>query len=196
MAIKPLKAPVPREQPDHSTFGDQALEAMHLRLVDYGLCWLRGGASDVQIIRREIIGAEPGDPEDASRMRIVSTSYRDPDLDRQSRFWTPAEIKAAARLHSRIIRLPLKVHGITIMVFYGETCAEDWRWREPNNKAKILRDLTFWPSKPYGVNARLARYGRETGQRMAPIRPDEFLPTMLRAVRILVNGDRALEQIT
>ena len=168
---------------------DPLLEPMHRRLVDYGLCWLRAGG-DTQIVRRQIIQHTPGDAEDPENLSIVPTNYRDPDPDRKARQWTRIEIDNAGKLHSRIIRLPLKVHALTIQVFYSETCAAEWASVLPNQKADILRDLTFWPSAPYGVNARLRRYGAETGQKVPPIRADEFVPIMLRGIRMLVNGER------
>lgn len=192
--------PYEKSQEALSTFGDAALEPMHETLRDYGLCYLRGGASDTETIRREIVQHEPGDKnpktglsDDPAKLRILPTNYREPDLSRKpTRKWTGIEVEKFARLHSRIIRLPLIVHSLTIQVFYRESCAAEWADIPPSEKADILRDLTNWPSRPYGVNARLRRYNSETGQKVAPIRSDEFLPIMLRAVRLLVNQERML----
>lgn len=170
--------------PDLSTFGDPALEPLHERLVDYGQCWIRDG-SPQGLARLDTVKVKGEDD------RIVATTYRDPDPDKRPRQWTRPEIEAAGRLHSRIIRLPL-VHSLTIQVFYGEASAEYWWSIEPDEKVRILRDLTTWPKRPYGVNPRIAHYTRATQDWVPPIRPAEFLTIMLRGMRILVNSERML----
>jgi len=175
---------------DVPTFGIPELEPLHLELLDYGLCMLRGNQST----RMELVQVLPGDPDDPANCRIVTTHYResDPLAQKRERDWTGAEIEDARNLHRRIIRLPLKAHSLTIMVFYGEACAAGWGKLEPHVQRQIIRDLTYWPSKPYGVNARLRNYARETGQEYVPIREADFMPIMLRGMRILMNSERML----
>lgn len=175
-----------------STFGDPALEPWHLQLVDYGLCWLRGGERDVDSMHGELIQKLPGDKnkrtglsDDPSKLRVITTGYHDPDEEPPT-YWSQPQIERAGRLHARIIRLPLMAHTLAIQIFYGDAAAKEWPKLPPDEKEKLLRDFVFWPGPPYGINARLKRAGdsRRLGS------PNEFLPLLLRAIRILMNGDR------
>lgn len=167
---------------------------MHDRLVKWGLCWLRGGGGDVKLSRPQLIEVEPRkDGEDGVRpedCRILMTTYRDPDPNHKPTFWTPAQISAAELLHSRVIRLPLLTHRLTLQVFYADWRAAEWYKLDSDEQAKIIRDFTVWRSAPFGVNARIDHYNRECGTRVAPINPRQFMPAMSEAIGLLIKGER------
>lgn len=161
-------------------------EAMYRRLVDWGLCWLRAGESGIEpstIIKIKIDGEDE---------RIERVPYRDPDPDKRPRQWSRAEIDAAGRLHSRVIRLPRVVHRVVLQVFFAETVAAYWHEIEPNSRRGMVQDLTQWNGKPSGVNARLRVYNRECGASEPLIRPDHFEPILNRGVRLLCNNERVI----
>lgn len=142
---------------------------MYQRLVDYGLCYLRSGAGrNQQIIRWES------------------------DITPERREWSRPEIEAAARLHSRIIRLSLR-HNLVLQVFFNESCASFWSEIEPEKQAAIIRDLTLWPSGPPGVNARIRNANRDCGRTLdQPIHPDQFILIRDRSVKMLCNAESLL----
>lgn len=162
-----------------------AFSVMYARLVDYGLCWLRGVGRDERSAHADVIQLKGEDD------RIVMTTYTDPDPDRKPRTWSMPEIQAAGRLHSQIIRLPL-AHNLCVQVFFNETCAEGWEDIGPREREQILRDLTFWPSKPYGLNARILRANRAWGTHVQPIHPTKFMPMLREAILMLHNRERVL----
>lgn len=159
--------------------------AMYDRLVDYGLCWLRGTGRAERIAHADVIRLK------GENDRIVMTTYTDPDPDRKPRVWSMREIEAAGRLHSEIIRLPL-AHNLCIQVFFNETCAESWDKIVGRDREQILRDLTLWPSRPYGLNARIQRANRASGTHIQPIHPTHFLPLLHDAILMLHNRERVL----
>jgi hypothetical protein len=143
---------------------------MYARLVEYGLCYLRSG--------------------EGRHKRIIE--WQDWARDRYiKRVWTGAEIEAAARLHSRIIRLPLR-HNLVLQVFFNESCASYWPKLEPDKQDEIIADLTLWTGGPPGVNVRIHNANREWGWNVAPIRPEEFIPIRDRGIRMLCNGEKVL----
>ncbi len=142
--------------------------AMYARLVDYGCCFLsRSNGRNQQIIRWES------------------------DVVPERREWSQPEIEAASRLHSRIIRLPLRQNLVT-QIFFNERCASFWPEIHPDKQKQIIRDLTLWPSGPPGVNARISKANRDQQWSVAPMHPAEFLPVRDRAIRMLCNGERML----
>lgn len=145
-----------------------AFAAMHARLLDYGLCYIRGGKG-----------------------RTAQIIEWDSDVRLERREWSQPEIDAAGRLHSRIIRMPLQ-HSIVTQVFYGETVAHYWDEIAPDAKAKILQDLVRWPKSPKGVNARITDANRGWNTNVSGIRPDQFMDIRNRAIAMLVNGERML----
>ena len=159
--------------------------AMYLRLVDYGLCWLRGAGRAERIAHADVIRLK------GENDRIVMTTYTDPDPDRKPRVWSMREIEAAGRLHSAVIRLPL-AHNLCVQVFFNETCAENWDKIIGRDREQILRDLTLWPSRPYGLNARIRRANAACGTHVQPIHPTHFLPLLHDAILMLRNRERTL----
>lgn len=165
---------------------DTEFARMWKRLTDYGLCYLRAGSSGIEPstiikIKRE------GEPDEYQRV-----AYRDPDPDRKPRQWSRAEIDAAARLHSRVIRLPRVAHRIVLQVFFAETVAAYWSELDPEAKLPMLRDLTNWHANPPGVNARIKMYNRECAAQEAAIHWSDFEPILHRGIRILCNNERML----
>ena len=159
--------------------------AMYGRLVDYGLCWLRGTGKAERIAHADVIRLKGEDD------RIVMTTYTDPDPDRKPRVWSMRDIEAAGRLHSTVIRLPM-AHNLCIQVFFNETCAENWDKIVERDREQILRDLTLWPSRPFGLNARIRRANAACGTHIQPIHPTHFLPLLEDAILMLRNRERAL----
>ena len=147
---------------------DYAFSAMHARLLDYGLCWIRGPHG-----------------------RLTQIIEWESNVRPERREWTQPEIESAGRLHSRIIRMPLQT-SLVLQVFYGEAVAHDWDTIRPEIQYKILRDLTFWPSHPKGVNPRIDKANRECGTNVSRIRECDFMAIRDRGIRMLCNGDRML----
>lgn len=143
---------------------------MYARLVEYGLCYLRSGEGR----HKRII-----DWQDWARDRYIK------------RVWEGCEIEAAARLHSRIIRLPLR-HNLVLQVFFNESCATYWPELRAERQELILHDLTYWSGGPPGVNARIRNANRECGWDVPTITPALFLPIRDRAIRMLCNGERMI----
>lgn len=163
-------------------------EAMYKRLVDWGLCWLRAGESGIEastIIKIKVDGEDD---------RFERVPYRDPDPDQRPRQWSRAEIDAAGRLHSRVIRLPRVVHRIVLQVFFAETIAEFWSYVDPNARRDMVRDLTQWNANPPGVNARLRTFNRACGASEPLIHADDFEPILRRAVKMLCNNEWVIPQ--
>lgn len=146
----------------------QGFARMYERLVEYGLCYLRSG---------------PG-----RHKRILEW-----ETDRlpERRQWTAPEIEAAGRLHSRIIRLPLR-HNLVLQVFFVESCAGFWPELKPELQELIIHDLTYWSGGPPGVNARIRNANRECGYTVPTITPEQFLLIRDRAIRMLCNGERIM----
>lgn len=140
---------------------------MYARLIEYGLCYLRGGKGlNTQIIKWE------------SDIRVA---------DRIE--WSRPQIESAARLHSAIIRLPL-AHNLVLQVFFNEACALFWDEIEPEKQNAIVRDLTLWPDRPPGLNTRIRRANREWGTQVQPIHWMGFIPLRDEAIHMLCNRER------
>ncbi len=156
--------------PDGSQHKPFLFSRMYARLVDYGLCYLRSGAGrNTQIIRWES------------------------DITPERREWSRPEIEAAARLHSRIIRLPLR-NNLAIQIFFNESCASFWSDIHPDKQKQIIRDLTLWPSGPPGMNARIKNANRDSGGQVMPIHPEEFIAVRDRGIQMLCNGEALLNR--
>lgn len=186
---------LPDEAERESTRERQEFEAMYKRLVDYGLCYLRAGTTGmvpVTIIKIKVEGEDD---------RFERVHYRDPEPDKKPRQWSMLDIEKAARLHSRIIRLPRVVHRMVIQVFFNETVAEGWHKIDPQTKTPVidprakpdvLRDMTNWNGQPKGVNARLRDYNADQKQSEPLIHWTQFEPILHRGIKILCNNERML----
>ncbi len=161
--------------------------AMHLRLVDWGLCWMRaGGSGDRAPIRESIVLDHDG------KARLEVRGYREQDINLKPRNWTGADIRAAELLNYRVIRLPRVHYRVVLQVFYLESSAECWEAIKADERENIVRDLTLWPDHPPGVNATIRDYNKSNAATEHEIRPADFMPILHRAVQILCNGDRMI----
>lgn len=165
-----------------------AFATMDERLVEYGLCWIRGGKSDSgdQIVKmRDEVTKEV--------YEVLMSRRREWESDHgmTPREWSEPDKQKAGRLHSLIIRLPLQ-HSMVLQVFYGEWVAEVWGKLPPNIQAAAIRDMTNWRGKPKGVNARIADANRARGTDVPGIYPGRFLPLRDDGIRMLINLDRRL----
>lgn len=159
-------------QQDETAWDYHGFSRMYERLVIYGLCYLRSGEGR----HKKII-----EWQDWARDRYIK------------RVWTGSEIDEASRLHSRIIRLPLR-HNLVLQVFFGEACAADWAEIDIDKQELIIHDLTYWAGGPPGVNARIRNANREWGWNVATINEAEFLIIRDRGIRMLCNSERMLVQ--
>lgn len=154
--------------------GKSDVQAMHARLVEYGRCFLQGGAGRITG-QRCIIDR-------------IQDDYVLPE-------WSGEQCHDALMLHRLVVRLPIR-HRLVLQVFFGERIARKWGELTPETQDEFLRDMTFWPRYPYGVNPRLANYARATSTAPERIQPRDFLPIRDRGIRMLVNAEtlvRALE---
>lgn len=158
------------ESEDSQAWNYSGFARMYERLVIYGLCYLRSGEGR----HRKII-----EWQDWARDRYIK------------RVWTGSEIEDAARLHSRIIRLPLR-HNLVLQVFFGEACAADWAKLKPELQEEIIHDLTYWSGGPPGVNARIRNANKEWGWNVPTINEFDFLLIRDRAIRMLCNSETLL----
>lgn len=178
----------------HDT-GLDAFTAMDKRLLDWGLCYLRGGASVVDAVREDVVRSNNRTDGEATWKR-TSTPYREADPVFERREWTQPQIEAAGRLHQRVIALPMQ-RSLVLQVFYFEEDAAYWDDLQPHEQAQRIRDMTLWKGHPLGVNPRIdehnsqlrQRYGDSVGQ-VPLIVPEAFMPIRYRAIRELVARER------
>jgi len=175
---------MPMPDGSHELRDALAVKAMHGRLVEYGLCWIRGGAGRAEQIV-QMRDKKTGEIDEVLLRRGIRDE--DPGLDRRE--WTRPQVERACRLHRLICALPLQ-HSIVVQVFYGEWVAECWDDINPDRKAAILRDLTHWRGRPKGVNARIAEANIHRRTNTAGIWPGKFLDLLHDGIRMLINAER------
>lgn len=180
----------------HDT-GLDAFTAMHKRLIDWGLCYLRGGASVVDAVREDRVRSNNKIKEEAT-WKLTSTPYREADPVFDRRQWTQPQIEAAGRLHQRVIALPMQ-RSLVLQVYYFEEHAQYWDELRPHEQAERIRDLTLWEGRPLGVNPRIKehncqlRHDYGDGVAQVPlIVPEAFMPIRHRAIRELIARERGL----
>lgn len=176
-----------------------AFAAMHARLIDWGLCYLRGGASVVDCSRADAVRVNNKTGDDAI-WEQTTTPYREADPVFDKRDWTQPQIEAAARLHDRVIALPI-ARSLVLQVFYFEEDAQFWDDFTPKQQEERIRDLTLWAGRPPGVNKRIAEHNRQLRQRygdginiVPPIVPEAFTAIRHRAIRELVARERGMPE--
>lgn len=160
-----------------------AFTAMHDRLVQYGLCWIRGGGGPTESII--VIEDQDGIREES----VKGKPEAEVDNKERPRQWTRAEVEAAGALHRLILKLPLQ-HSIVVQVFYGEWVAECWHQFNPERQRAIIRDLTYWSGRPKGVNARIVDANKARHTHVSGISPTRFMEVRDDGVRMLINLER------
>lgn len=162
-----------------------AVRIMHERLVEYGLCWIRGGKGKTEqiVVVKDANGV---------RKEIIIRPDWDSDVKPPPREWARVEIERAGKLHSLILKLPLQ-HSIVVQVFYGEEVAQCWDAVRLDARPQILRDLTHWNKRPKGVNPRIADANLARHTNAPGIYHGKFMDIRDEALRMLLNLQRRHE---
>lgn len=168
---------------------DIAFAAMDERLVEYGLCWIRGGKRDE---RDQIVKIKDEKTKQIIEVLMHRRREWESDHGMTPREWSEPDKEEAAALHSNIIRLPLR-HGIVIQVYYGEWVAECWDGLPVAVRIQALHDMTEWRGKPKGVNARIVDANRDRGTHAAGVLPSQFMDLRDDGIRMLINLERRLK---
>lgn len=180
-----------RSQPQPGTADtDDAFQRMHARLLEWGLCFLRGGGNIVDVARADIVRVNNKIGDEAVYQQTSST-YRETDPTFERHDWTQPQIEAAGRLHSRVIALPIQ-RSLVLQVFYFQEDAEFWSELRPSEQQARILDMTRWQGRPPGVNPRIERHNREQYDFVPPIVPEWFMSIRHRAIRELMARERAM----
>ena len=167
--------------------------AMHRRLLQWGLCYLRGGAAVVDACRADIVRSNNKTGDDAE-YTVTRTPYREPDPAFQRREWAQPQIDAARLLHNRVTALPIQ-RSLVLQVFYFQEDAEFWDEIGVAEQQQRIRDMTLWEGKPLGVNPRIVRHNRERYDNVPKIVPEAFMSIRHRAIRELVARERGIPNL-
>jgi hypothetical protein len=180
-----------RSQPQPSTDdADDAFQRMHVRLLEWGLCFLRGGANIVDVARPDIVRVNNKTGAEAVYQQTSST-YREMDPTFERRDWTQPQIEAAGRLHSRVTALPIQ-RSLVLQVYYFQEDAEFWSELRPAEQRLRVIDMTHWQGQPLGVNPRITRHNREQYDCVPPIVPELFMSIRHLAIRELMARERGM----
>lgn len=172
------------------------MESMHRRLVQYGLCFLRGGSRVSDSARQEIVAIVPGaaitgeGENDPNGKRVVTTNYAESEIQTR-RDWTQPEIDEARLLHALVNLLPIQ-RRLVVQCFYAGEYAEIWSTLGRDRQAAILYELTHWPNRPRGVNAGIDDHNKECGDHVPHIVHELYLTILHRALRELLARMRGL----
>ena len=147
---------------------DDAFQRMHERLLEWGLCFLRGGGNIVE-----------------------RSTYRETDPTFERRDWTQPQIEAAGRLHTQVTALPIQ-RSLVLQVFYFQEDAKWWSELQPAEQQLRVFDMTHWQGRPPGVNPRITRHNRETYDCVPPIVPEKFMAIRHKAIRELMARERGM----